>query len=58
MVRMLTVRIPMKILNFKRDTDKILDRPKLGWFDDVQTGTRTVEINEMVVQSSRQTRMV
>ena len=44
MFRMEDFRLPKKILNAKLDKKRKIGRPKLRWFDDVQTDIRTLGI--------------
>jgi hypothetical protein len=41
-VQMEDFRLPKKILNAKLDKKRKIGRPKLRWFDDVQTDIRTL----------------
>jgi hypothetical protein len=43
-VRIEDLRLPKKILNVKLDEKRKIARPKLRWFDDVQTDIRTLGI--------------
>jgi hypothetical protein len=44
-------RLPKKILNAKLDKKRKIDRPKLRWFDDVQTDIRTVGIKRWMCKA-------
>jgi hypothetical protein len=44
-------RLPKKILNAKLDKKWKIGRPKLRWFDDVQTDIRTLEIKRWMCKA-------
>jgi hypothetical protein len=41
-------RLPKKILNVTLDEKRKTDKLKTGWFDNVQTGIRTLEIKSWI----------
>ena len=51
MVRMEDFRLPKKILNAKLDKKRKIGRPKLRWFDDVQTDIRTLGIKRWMYKA-------
>jgi hypothetical protein len=44
-------RLPKKILNAKLDKKRKIGRPKLRWFDDVQTHRRTLGIKRWMYKA-------
>jgi hypothetical protein len=44
-------RLPKKILNAKLDKKRKFGRPKLRWFDDVQTDIRTLGIKSWMCKA-------
>jgi hypothetical protein len=44
-------RLSKKILNAKMDKKRKIDRPKLKWFDDVQTNIRTLGIKRWMYKA-------
>jgi hypothetical protein len=50
-VRMEDFRLPKKILNDKLDKKRKIGRPKLRWFDDVQTDIRTLGIKRWMCKA-------